>query len=205
MAKSKEVVLGRVFNMLTVIAQRGAWCDCKCSCGTIAVNVRRHNLLNGNNKSCGCRKRSVIGEYKRTHGRSNSRVVGYADRTYGIWQAMKDRCNNPNRHDWHRYGGAGIKVCDAWNNSFEQFVKDMGEAPEKLSLDRIDGLKGYSLENCKWATYKEQALNTKTTIVYEMGGVLDSITGWMLRLGLTRLKTIRYLDINAVKVGKGLI
>jgi hypothetical protein len=115
---------------------------------------------------------------------------------------MRDRCSNPNRGDWHRYGGAGIKVCDAWDNSFEQFVKDMGEAPKNLSLDRIDGLKGYAPDNCKWATAKEQALNTKTTIVYEMGGVLDSIAGWALRLGLTRLRTIRYLDINAVKVNK---
>lgn len=203
MAKySKENVVGNVYARLTVISQEGTKCICKCSCGNTSSKIPRHRLLSGNTTSCGCRKRSAIGDSNRTHGRSNSRIKGYADRTYGIWQAMKDRCSNPNRADWYRYGAVGIKVCSEWEHSFEQFVIDMGEAPENLSLDRSDGTKGYSPDNCRWATSKEQALNTKRTITYEMDGILDSISGWVTRLSMTRLRAVKYLESNATKTNK---
>ena len=117
-------------------------------------------LNNGNTKSCGCLKKSILGNSTRTHGLSNSRLTGYANRTYGIWQAMRGRCMNPNNSRWESYGGRGIMVCRRWDK-FENFLFDMGEALKGLTLERIDVDGNYTPNNCKWATWEEQAKNKR--------------------------------------------
>ena len=80
---------------------------------------------------------------------------------YRAWKAMRNRCNNPNYHAYHRYGGRGINVCNRWSN-FENFLNDMGKAPYKnYQLDRINNDKGYSPDNCRWVTPKENSNNRK--------------------------------------------
>ena len=89
---------------------------------------------------------------------------------YKSWEAMRERCLKPWHKYYDRYGGRGIKICDRWQGAhgFRNFLKDMGEKPEhgktkggiaKYTLDRINPDGDYCPENCRWATWKEQARN----------------------------------------------
>jgi hypothetical protein len=76
---------------------------------------------------------------------------------------MKTRCFNQNHHGFHKWGGRGIKVCDRWRYSFENFLADMGEPPTpEHSIDRWPNNDGdYEPGNCRWATPLQQARNTR--------------------------------------------
>jgi len=73
---------------------------------------------------------------------------------YRVWAAMITRCSDPKYKKYKYYGGRGITVCDRWLR-FENFYEDMGERPSGLQIDRIDNDKGYSPDNCRWVTAKE--------------------------------------------------
>lgn len=90
---------------------------------------------------------------------------------YSVWKSMKSRCNNTNNSAYHRYGERGITVCERWQNNFHIFVSDMGERPSGYTLERIDNNLGYSPENCKWATRKEQQLNRHNTVFVIIEGI----------------------------------
>lgn len=117
-----------------------------------------------------------------THGLSN-------DPLYSTWRSMRERCYNPNRPSYKWYGAKGITVCHEWEN-FEQFYADMAPRPDGTQLDRIDGTKGYSKENCRWATPKENITNKKETVFVEHDGETVSLREAERRSGVSA-RTIR--------------
>jgi hypothetical protein len=78
---------------------------------------------------------------------------------YGAWGGMVNRCHNPNNSSYGRYGARGIYVCDEWRADFHNFLADMGERPQGMSLDRIDPKGPYAPDNCRWATKVQQRAN----------------------------------------------
>lgn len=99
--------------------------------------------------------------------------------TYNSWQKAKQRCYNQNHHKFPTYGEKGITMCEEWKNNFAQFFKDMGRRPSLAhTLDRIDNTKGYSLDNCRWATAKVQNRNKSNNIVLRAGNTLLVLAQW---------------------------
>lgn len=105
------------------------------------------------------------------------------------WRGMIDRCNNPQHKNYHRYGGRGIKVCERWL-TFKNFLEDMGERPEGMTLDRINNDGDYEPSNCRWATPKEQAQNTSTNVNITINGETHCLTEWS-RISGINCKTLR--------------
>ena len=113
---------------------------------------------------------------RRTHGMHNTR-------TYGIWRGAKKRCENPRDPQYRHYGGRGIKFCSRWA-IFENFLADMGEAPEGLTLGRQDNEKNYEPSNCKWETMTRQQRNKRTTTRLTIDGREMSLMDWADEVGL---------------------
>lgn len=146
--------------------------ECVCDCGK-TTTLPASSLGSGNTKSCGC----LLLEKITKHG-------GFGKRSYNTWRAMIRRCNNPNDKDYPRYGGRGVTVCERWL-VYENFVEDMGEPPDRHTLDRVDGTKGYSPENCRWASPAAQARNTNSR---PLRGVMPYKGRWYAQIGVNGVK-----------------
>lgn len=105
-------------------------------------------------------------------------------RTYSSYKSMIGRCYQPSSPKFKTYGEAGITVCDRWLQGFRFFLDDMGERPENMSLDRIDSTKGYSPENCRWATHAQQLRNTKANVWIEFNGERKVLMDWSIQTGI---------------------
>lgn len=105
-------------------------------------------------------------------------------KTYISWQAMRRRCYNPNSDRFQYYGGRGIGVCEEWRNSFEAFLRDMGESPVGYTLERIDNSRNYEPGNCRWATRKEQANNRRSSHMLELNGTSKTMAQWADQYGI---------------------
>lgn len=186
-------LLGLVFDRLAVVGyvgRRGTskrhTMACLCSCG-LYVDVPVLHLRSGNTKSCGCRQRDAVAAKnvsERTHGHASG---GKVSPEYRCWQAIKNRCLNPNVPEFPLYGGRGIRICDEWRDSFEAFLRDVGSKPSRrLSLDRIDPDGHYEPGNVRWATTIEQNRNLRTTVLYEMDGRKQPLGAWADEYGMPR-------------------
>lgn len=126
----------------------------QCDCGGVCVKSAIQ-FYQGHIKSCGCSTARLISEAQTTHGMSHHPA-------FAVWRSMIDRCKLPTHQAWRNYGGRGITVCTRWQESFENFWEDMGpEYQRGLTLDRANNAEGYSKQNCRWVTHKEQARNTR--------------------------------------------
>lgn len=165
---------------------------CKCDCGNIVI-VRSSTLINGRTLSCGCYGTERRKEIRTTHGFSK---VGMPE--YESWKAMRGRCYNKNNEAYPDYGGRGIGVCKRWFKSFENFFADMGKKPSpQHTLDRYPNNDGnYEPSNCRWATKRQQAENTRRNRYVEYRGEFVLITRLAERLGISD-DTIR----NRIKKG----
>jgi hypothetical protein len=155
-ANTQRVILvGERYGRLVVTAQRDPGqrrVKCRCDCG------RDHSVPFGEwrkSRSCGCLRDEVTIARSTTHGHSGTSI-------YMTWSDMINRCTNPTHKGWANYGGRGITVCERWRK-FENFLADMGERPESMTLDRINNDREYGPDNCRWADISTQAKNRRST------------------------------------------
>lgn len=104
---------------------------------------------------------------------------------HNAWRNMRRRCYTKSNPIYHLYGGRGIRVCDRWNESFLNFLEDMGPRPStRHTLERVNNNRGYGPENCCWATMKEQHRNTRRNRFVSFQGERLTLADWAQRKGL---------------------
>ena len=184
------------FGRLTVIGMsdkksgRKTYWNCLCDCGN-KVTVRSDSL--GTTKSCGCLKKVKaplnLGKTN-LHGLTKHPV-------YGRWNAMINRCENPNTLAYKNYGERGIKVCDEWHN-LKEFIRWSEENgfSDKLTLERIDVNGKYEPKNCKWIPMEEQHYNKRTSVYHTYNGVTKTTMQWAHELNIPLHKVSNYKKNN---------
>jgi len=111
---------------------------------------------------------------------------GQQSAEHRCWQAIKRRCCDPKNKKFKYYGGRGIKICDHWKDSFENFLLDVGPRPSPAySIDRFPNRNGnYEPGNVRWATRAEQASNRDCTRIVILNGISEPLAAVCQRLGL---------------------
>lgn len=179
---------GQRFGRLTVIERAGAkptrWL-CECACGR-KIEINAYSLNSGRTTSCGCFARECRSERKKTHGKAYTRL-------YNVWRCMKQRCLNPNHISYRNYGGRGITVCDEWLHDFQAFYDwamangyDSDAPKGQCTIDRVNVNGNYCMENCRWATRKEQNNNTRANRKIAFAGRTMTMAEWREELQISK-------------------
>ena len=162
-----------VKDLRTIDGRRNAIFECPACSEHFTAIVS--GMKTGNHKPhCGCvdylakkaKKEQQLAQWeqKQKQRLSNKKESVKKHPLYFTWQGIRKRCYSPTYAKYKNYGGRGIKMCDAWYNSFEQFCKDMGDKPDKdYSIDRINNDGDYEPSICRWATRLEQQNNKRNT------------------------------------------
>lgn len=150
-----------------------------CDCGREHVALA-YDISQGKTRSCGCTSSLESGISRRTHFMCDSPE-------YRAWCNMRNRCGDPTNRQWKDYGGRGIKVCERWLESFENFIADLGRKPgPRHSLGRIDNDGDYEPGNVRWETRRQQSLNSRGNTLMTLRGETMTMTEWCEKLGLRR-------------------
>jgi predicted nucleic acid-binding Zn-ribbon protein len=151
--------------------------DCLCNCGK-SFRASTDHLLSGHTQSCGCYLKKRIIEAKTTHGRNSRKAK--IDPTLAAYKNMKTRCHNENRKEYKNYGARGITIDPDWLGpaGFDHFLRDMGECPEGMTLERKENNEGYGKSNCKWATRAEQNRNRRDSVHLTHNGETNVLMDW---------------------------
>jgi hypothetical protein len=165
---------GRTFALLTVLGYagraksgHGTW-FCRCRCGKL-VTILAGSLTKGATKSCGCHRSKTTTERSTKHGASHSKE-------YQIFNAARQRCENPKHIGYPNYGSRGIEFRFA---SFEEFFADLGPRPsDRHSIDRIDNDGHYEPGNVRWSLKETQAKNNRANQRITFNGRTETITDW---------------------------
>lgn len=132
-----------------------AWVRCVCG---VEKFIKASDFKRGATKSCGCKRSFLISKGEGNHGYSHHPL-------WNIYSSMKQRCKDQSQQAYSEYGGRGIKVCDRWlepdGKGFLNFLEDMGERPEGMTLDRVNPDGDYCKENCRWESRNVQSFNTR--------------------------------------------
>ena len=179
---------GQKFGKLTVIERKGtnirgyAQWYCKCDCGKNTL-VAGCNLRSGDTKSCGCL--SIKHGQTRLGDKFLKNKV--RSKAYSTWTNIKQRCYAVTNPLYKDYGGKGIKICQSWLDSFENFLHDMGDVSDsKNFLCRKDNNKDYEPDNCYWGTKSEQS-----DAQFTYGGETRTLTDW------AKIKNLKYSTLRA--------
>ena len=182
---------GKKFNRLTVLEKayrknnKNYW-RCICDCGK-EVFVDAQKIRNWHTKSCGCYKYEMNKERLSKHKLSKTRL-------YVLYRSILQRCYWEKTEHYSNYGGRGITVCDEWLNDFKSFYdwayangykeEKLPSGTNKWTIDRIDNDKGYSPDNCRFVTMKEQCLNRSTTVKLTYNGITLTRKEWAKKVGI---------------------
>ena len=192
------VSAGERFSHIEIIGESQERCGGKpsaiyrCDCGKVKAGAIS-DIKSGRITSCGCAKAA------KGVKRGGVRDGLSSHKLFHVWYQMIQRCTNPKHKNYKQYGARGIDVCPRWQESFKNFIADMGEESNGLTLDRIDNDKGYSVENCRWASRYEQGRNTRSCRWIEFKGERLTLSEWSRRLGLNMVSLSERIDKHGVE------
>lgn len=174
-----------------VATTKANYWEFKCDCGN-HVTLSLDSVKSGGSMSCGCWRKEASRINNTTHGQASN---GKQSRLYQIWAQMKRRCDLPTATAYSDYGGRGIRVCDDWSNSFEEFEQWAlaNKYQENLTIDRRENDGNYEPENCRWSDRTTQANNRRSNRIVIYNNVEMSVselsrhTGVVYSLLLSRL------------------
>lgn len=185
MPKIAADLTNQVFDRLTVVGRaqkrgrQSRWL-CRCQCGTEKV-IQSNHLKSKEVRSCGCLLKDFLKENPphMKHGETNTRL-------FNIYHQMKRRCYDTTHINYKNYGGRGILICDEWINDytvFAEWARSNGYSDD-LTLDRRDNSRGYSPDNCRFATITQQNRNKRTNVTITINGITHCISEWAEITGL---------------------